>query len=280
MSASDLTRPLLEEEEVKNPALTELQKQLQDVQNQIAAALTADYPSSQPSNEGSGIVDVEFVKTKPSLTSKLSCKKDQKVKTILHDFTAEFPEGCVTALMGPSGAGKTTLLDFVTGMLGSSVDASGQVMLPDNDSYVPQDDRLHDFYTCQQYMEHYARLSGMKKLFDCCNGKKAADKGDDDDEEAAKSLTPSVEKLIAEILDEVGLSAQKDTPVGGMFRRGLSGGQKRRLSVALEALSSPMNLFLDEREYLSFVVYSLSFCGHVITIYVLTFHFLFSHIWP
>ena len=121
MSSSDLTSPLLEEEEVKNPALTELQKQLQDVQNQIAAALTADYPSSQPSNEGSGIVDVEFVKTKPALTSKLSCKKDQKVKTILHDFTAEFPEGCVTALMGPSGAGKTTLLDFVTGMLGSGV---------------------------------------------------------------------------------------------------------------------------------------------------------------
>ena len=90
------------------------------------------------------------------------------------------------------------------------VTSIGQVFLPDNDAYVPQDDRLHDFYTCQQYMEHYARLSGMKKLFDCCNGKKAADRGDDDDEEAAKPLTPSVESLIAEILDEVGLSAQAE----------------------------------------------------------------------
>lgn len=232
-------------------SVVELKAKLQDVQNQLAAAQSTTYPSSSPSStEGSGHVDVEFVKTKPSLMSKLLCRKDEKVKTILHDFTAEFPEGCVTALMGPSGAGKTTLLDFITGMLGSSVNACGQVCLPDNDAYVPQDDRLHGFYTCQQYMEHYARLSGMKKLFDCCERKKATNNGDGDDEdEEAANLTLSTDNLIARILDEVGLSAQKDTPVGGLFRRGLSGGQKRRLSVALEALSSPMNLFLDEREY-------------------------------
>ena len=196
-----------------------------------------------------GHVEVGFVRTKPSFKSKLLCKKDQKVKTILHDFTAEFPEGCVTALMGPSGAGKTTLLDFITGMLGKSVDASGQVCLPDNDAYVPQDDRLHGFYTCQQYMEHYARLSGMKKLLDCCERKKSNNGDDDGKDEEAANLTSSTDNLIAHILDEVGLSAQKDTPVGGLFKRGLSGGQKRRLSVALEALSSPMNLFLDERKY-------------------------------
>eukprot|EP00984_Skeletonema_dohrnii_P003814 scaffold1311_cov140-Skeletonema_dohrnii-CCMP3373.AAC.1 len=269
MSDNDLTSPLLEQHaaitsagdssslrstgqqqstDQQNSPVTELKAQLQDLQNKLAAALAINNESSSPIAEGSGHVDVEFVKTKPTLMSKLLCKTDEKVKTILHDFTAEFPEGCVTALMGPSGAGKTTLLDFITGMLGSSVNACGQVCLPDNDAYVPQDDRLHDFYTCQQYMEHYARLSGMKKLFDCCERKKASNNvdGDNKDEEAANPLTHSTDKLIAQILDEVGLSAQKDTPVGGMFRRGLSGGQKRRLSVALEALSSPMNLFLDE----------------------------------
>ena len=75
-------------------------------------------------------------------------------------------------------------------------------------------------------MEHYARLTGMSPL---CGG------GKDD-----------VQTLIATILSEVGLERQKDTVVGGLFKRGLSGGQKRRLSVALEALSSPLNLFLDE----------------------------------
>lgn len=259
MSEDDLDRPLLSEEPSQSANINTLKGELQNIQSKLATALTLYQPNNEPpSADGAGYVEVEFVKTKPSMTSKLPCTKDPKVKTILHDFTAEFPEGCITALMGPSGAGKTTLLDFVTGMLGSSVDACGQVCLPDNDAYVPQDDRLHGFYTCQNYMEHYARLSQMKKLFDCCEKKKNSSSSSsnpldlDDtivDEEDGLINSPSssaTDALIAHILEEVGLSAQKDTPVGGMFRRGLSGGQKRRLSVALEALSSPMNLFLDE----------------------------------
>ena len=145
-------------------------------------------------------------------------------------------------------------------MLGDSVHASGQVALPDDDAYVPQDDRLHGFFTCQMYMEHYARLTGMKPLFDCCSSKKKSSSSEDngDDEEWGENGTPpqdpnnannptqDVDKLITNILSEVGLINQRNTVVGGMFKRGLSGGQKRRLSVALEALSSPLNLFLDE----------------------------------
>ena len=51
---------------------------------------------------------------------------------------------------------------------------------------------------------------------------------------------------IESLLKQLGLSAQKNTRVGDIFLKGLSGGQKRRLSVALEALTDPMNLFLDE----------------------------------
>ena len=163
--------------------------------------------------------------------------------------------------MGPSGAGKTTLLDFLTGMLGDTVHASGKVSLPDDDAYVPQDDRLHSFYTCQGYMQHYARLKGMQPLIDCCASKKAVQQdttiaieddleGDSAPSAALLESTPpnnvDVDDLIADILSEVGLSSQTNTVVGGLFQRGLSGGQKRRLSVALEVLSSPLNLFLDE----------------------------------
>ena len=242
--------------------VTKLREDLLDVQRKLEKALRLQSKSSSDvlaHNKHAGHVDVDFVRTKPSKRSRMKCKSTPFVKTILHNFHAEFPEGCVTALMGPSGAGKTTLLDFLTGMLGDSVHASGQVALPDNDAYVPQDDRLHGFYTCQMYMEHYARLVGMKPLIDCCSSRKNDKDGNgggsdveappqDNSQQEHQSGTnnENVQELITTILSEVGLSAQRNTVVGGLFKRGLSGGQKRRLSVALEALSSPLNLFLDE----------------------------------
>jgi ABC-type multidrug transport system ATPase subunit len=83
-------------------------------------------------------------------------------------------------------------------------------------------------------MEHYCRLSGLE------------------DEQAAKSVTSTGggssgrQEHIDEIFDGLGLSSHRDTIVGDVFLKGLSGGQKRRLSVALEALTGPKNFFLDE----------------------------------
>ena len=87
-------------------------------------------------------------------------------------------------------------------------------------AYVPQDDRLHGFFTCQSYLQHYARLSGRS----------AASAGEE----------------ITRMLQTMGLTDQAKTIVGDLFLKGLSGGQKRRLSIALEALSNPQNFFLDE----------------------------------
>ncbi|KAL7525097.1 hypothetical protein ACHAXR_001883, partial [Thalassiosira sp. AJA248-18] len=70
-------------------------------------------------------------------------------------------------------------------------------------------------------MEHYARLAGIAK-------------------------SRKLDENIASIIDALGLTEQKNTIVGDIFRRGLSGGQKRRLSIGLEALSNPKNLYLDE----------------------------------
>jgi ABC-type multidrug transport system ATPase subunit len=52
--------------------------------------------------------------------------------------------------------------------------------------------------------------------------------------------------LIDEILELSGLTNQKNTPVGDVFRKGCSGGQKRRLSIALELVARPKVLVLDE----------------------------------
>ena len=92
------------------------------------------------------------------------------------------------------------------------------VHLPGETAFVPQDDRLHGFYTCRKYLEHYARLSGISKL-------------------------PETKDKIDNLLKSMGLSDQAKTKVGDIFFKGLSGGQKRRLSVALEALTEPINFF-------------------------------------
>uniref|UniRef100_A0A7S2R2P1 ABC transporter domain-containing protein n=1 Tax=Eucampia antarctica TaxID=49252 RepID=A0A7S2R2P1_9STRA len=146
---------------------------------------------------------------------------DKVTKTILRPMDIAFPDGKLTAIMGPSGCGKSTLLDLLTGSIAGGLVARGEVFLPGKNAYVPQGDRLHGFYTCHSYMRHYARLSGMK-------------------------LDEATNQRIDDILEDLGLAAHKDTRVGDMFLSGLSGGQKRRLSVALEALSNPQNLFLDE----------------------------------
>jgi len=97
-----------------------------------------------------------------------------------------------------------------------------KVHLPGLTSFVPQDDRLHGFFTVKSYMRHYARLSHVGLPSDQLDAK------------------------IDELISQLGLTEQQGTIVGDLFLKGLSGGQIRRLSIALEALSSPDNFILDE----------------------------------
>jgi len=143
-------------------------------------------------------------------------------KRLLHEMNVLFPEGTVTAVMGPSGAGKSTFLNVVTDSLSINSIGVAEVHLPGMSSFVPQEDQLHGFFTVNSYMHHYARLTGLKL--------------------PKQQLDEKINKL----LGQLGLTEQKNTIVGDLFFKGLSGGQKRRLSIALEALSDPVNFYLDE----------------------------------
>ncbi|KAL7567047.1 hypothetical protein ACA910_002775 [Epithemia clementina (nom. ined.)] len=147
--------------------------------------------------------------------------KSDTTRRLLSPMTVHFPESAVTAILGPSGSGKTTLLSVLTDSLPSNVMALAEVHLPGLSAFVPQDDRLHGFYTCHSYMHHYARLAGLGHVQD-------------------------LDARINRLLQQMGLAEQAHTIVGDLFFQGLSGGQKRRLSIALEALSEPQTLFLDE----------------------------------
>jgi len=131
-------------------------------------------------------------------------------------------KGELLAIMGPSGSGKTTLLDLLTQNIRSSLSYEGIVDAQGSIKYVPQEDFLHGFYTVREYFNHYISLT-YKGI-----------------SEAARN---EIIKTNAEL---TGLTSALDTKVGDVFRKGLSGGQKRRLSIALELVSKPDILVLDE----------------------------------
>jgi hypothetical protein len=80
-----------------------IRNQISKLQNQLTMIMQLGLGSSDEIRDG-GFAEVEFVKTIPS-RSILHCYKKGESKTILHPFRVDFPEGCVSVIMGPSGAG-------------------------------------------------------------------------------------------------------------------------------------------------------------------------------
>uniref|UniRef100_A0A1Q3FN52 Putative the eye pigment transporter n=1 Tax=Culex tarsalis TaxID=7177 RepID=A0A1Q3FN52_CULTA len=148
-------------------------------------------------------------------------KKDKK--TVLNGVSGKFNSGELTAIMGPSGAGKSSLLNILTGYTTSGVKGSlniGQIVGGNKlCSYILQEDNLHPFFTVQEIMMMACDLKISSRCLE------HEDK----------------QRLIDTILDTLHLKFTKLTRCGN-----LSGGQKKRLSIALELIDNPPVLFLDE----------------------------------
>ena len=146
---------------------------------------------------------------------------------ILEDVSFALPEKSFLAVVGPSGAGKSTLMKALTGF--SPAD-TGTVLYNGRDlyesmeelrsriGYVPQDDILHPQLTVRRALEFSAELRFPPDV--------------SADERA---------RMVTEVLEELGLTHRADLPI-----HKLSGGQRKRASVALELITKPSLLFLDE----------------------------------
>ncbi|XP_076252828.1 ATP-binding cassette sub-family G member 1 [Rhynchophorus ferrugineus] len=147
-------------------------------------------------------------------------------KQILHGVNGRFPAGQLIAIMGPSGAGKSTLLNILSGYsiqgVSGKVDVNGKPRklkaFRKLSCYITQDDRLQPLLTVAENMHIAADL----KLSSSVSQKQK-------------------DVIIDEILATLGLSHTKNTRA-----QGLSGGQKKRLSIALELVNNPLVMFLDE----------------------------------
>ncbi|KAJ7945425.1 Abc transporter g family member 11 [Quillaja saponaria] len=150
---------------------------------------------------------------------------------ILQGLTGYAEPGEVLAVMGPSGCGKSTLLDTLAGRLSSNTQQTGEILINGHketlafgtSAYVTQDDTLMTTLTVREAIYYSALL------------------------QLPDSMSRSEKKERAEMtIKEMGLQDSMDTRIGGWSVKGLSGGQKRRVSICIELLTRPKLLFLDE----------------------------------
>lgn len=147
----------------------------------------------------------------------------------LHNFSFNLESGQLVAIMGGSGVGKSTLLGIMNGNIrpdegsitvnGYPLDAPEARQLI---GFVPQDDLLIEELTVYQNLWFTARLC------------------------FARLSDPEIKERVDNVLKELDLEGIKDLEVGSPIRKTISGGQRKRLNIALELIREPAILFLDE----------------------------------
>jgi ABC-type multidrug transport system ATPase subunit len=162
--------------------------------------------------------------TERSLLGTLTGRPPREI-TILDDVSVTVPPSRFFGLIGPSGAGKSSLLHTLAGLRKPEggiilIDAediySGDA--PPSFGFVPQDDIVHGELTVRQALHFSARL----RL-------------------ARETPRHEINRLLAQTMDQLLLTPRASLPI---WR--LSGGQRKRVSVAVELLARPSVLFLDE----------------------------------
>jgi ABC-type multidrug transport system ATPase subunit len=148
-------------------------------------------------------------------------------KVILDDVSFPLGERCLLAVIGPSGAGKSTLLGALTGMRPAT---SGSVLYDERDLYADYDELRHRIGLVPQENILHTQLSAQKALGYAAELRFPRDVS-----------KPERDRRITEVLGELSLTQHADTRTSA-----LSGGQQKRVNVALELLTKPSLLFLDE----------------------------------
>ncbi|HEX4090953.1 MAG TPA: FHA domain-containing protein [Trebonia sp.] len=148
-------------------------------------------------------------------------------KLLLDHVSFPLPERCLLGVIGPSGAGKSTLLGAVTGTRPAT---SGTVGYDGRDLYANYAELRHRIGLVPQQNILHTQLSGRRAL-----GYAAELRFPGDTSQAER------ERRVDEVLGELSLTQHADTRTAA-----LSGGQQKRVNVALELLTKPSLLFLDE----------------------------------
>jgi ABC-type lipoprotein export system ATPase subunit len=168
----------------------------------------------------------------PGLAGLISKSTIQR-KQLLRDFTASFPPNTLTGIMGPSGCGKTVLLNLLsgrqkTGEFSGLRMVNGEAMsmnrfraVMQQQGYVRQEDTFFEDLTVRDTLL-YSSMLGLPE---------------------ETSIADKMSRVDS-VLAEIGLTGAADAKVGGLKFKGISGGQKRRLSIAIELVRARARPFL------------------------------------
>ena len=147
----------------------------------------------------------------------------------MHNLNFTLHSGELLAIMGGSGTGKTTLLSILNGSL---IPQEGHITINGHDisepkakdliGFVPQDDLLIEELTVYQNLYYTAKLC------------------------FASLSEEEISQRVIKTLKDLGLDSSKDLKVGSAINKYISGGQRKRLNIALELIREPAVLFLDE----------------------------------
>jgi len=156
----------------------------------------------------------------------------KRPKVLLDGVSFKALPGDLIALMGPSGSGKTTLLHLLTGYISPT---QGQVLingqplaaifdtLRGSIGYVPQDDIIHPELTVREAVHYSARFRLPPDFSE-----------------------REVEERVDTTLRQLGLESVAHLQIGRPEQKVLSGGQRKRVNIAMELVTDPVLLFLDE----------------------------------
>lgn len=163
-------------------------------------------------------------------TNWFSWGKARNSTCILKNVNCEAKPGEIMAIAGPSGAGKSTLLEILAGMI-PPCRVSGHVLVNEQkmntrhfrrvSGYVTQDEALFPFLTVRETLMYSARLR-LRGGFQAATARVTA------------------------LVKELGLEHVAEVRIGGEPRRGISGGEKRRVSIGVDLVHDPAVLLLDE----------------------------------
>mmetsp|Transcript_23207 Transcript_23207/g.30989 ORF Transcript_23207/g.30989 Transcript_23207/m.30989 type:complete len:376 (-) Transcript_23207:1065-2192(-) len=215
-------------------------QEIEETDEKISDNFNKTRPAASSSINGGESVKISFSNVQFSVTVRASRDQQrngepaEKTLNILKDVTGFCLPSQTTFIMGASGAGKTSLLNLLSDRVGikpgmtvrgkiafNDVHTLNQQLFSNYATYVMQDDVIFAYFTVKEALTFAARL----KL---------------------KCSEEEQDRRVDELIGDLGLEQCKDTQVGSILKKLISGGERKRTAIGVELITDPKCVLLDE----------------------------------